>query len=203
MDPSTTYDHPAAVLVDRIVDQTRADLGREGRSVSDRTTALLSSLIPIVVLCHDTLLEYNVLKKMKFEDESRAWAKRSLASWQGEVAVPANVGQLLRFLRHSLAHGNVNLDPSVELVSDHDLGVTFEKPANFRWVVSADFKGIVIWEHHRGTTRRKSELTLSIGNMWSVIKGLQELVHDKRYWSHHAKEWALKDWRWPVGTGEG
>lgn len=196
MDPRDTHDHPAAVLVDRIVDQARADLGREGQSVSDGTTTLLSSTISIVVLCHDTLLEHNVLRKITFEVESWAFARRLLAGWEGDDIAPTNVGQLLRFLRNSLAHGNVNLDPSVELVSDHDLGVTFERPANFRFVVSADFNGIVIWENHRGTTVRKSAATLSIGNMWSVIEGLQELVHDKRHWSHHARRWGPGDWLW-------
>lgn len=196
MDPRATHDHPAAVLVDRIVDQTRADLGREGRSVSDRTTALLSSMIAIVVLCHDTLLEHNVLKKITFDEDSWTFARRLFVKWKGEDVVPANVGQLLRFLRNSLAHGNVNLDPSVELVSDHDLGVTFERPANFRLEVSADFNGVVIWENQRGTTMRKPEVTLSIGDMWSLIEGLQALVHDKRTWSHHAKQWGPGDWLW-------
>jgi len=203
MDPRATHDHPAAVLVDRIVDQARAELGSEARSVSDRATALFSSMFSIVVLCDETLLEYNVLRKITFEDASWAFAQRLFVASEGEDVIPANVGQLLRFLRNSLAHGNVNLDPSVELVANHDLGVTFEKPANFRFEVSADFNGIVIWENHRRTTGRKSAATLSIGAMWSVIAGLQELVHDKRHWSSHAKRWAPEDWRWPVDAGEG
>lgn len=44
MDPRATHDHPAAVLVDRIVDQARADLGRGERSISDRATALFSPM---------------------------------------------------------------------------------------------------------------------------------------------------------------
>ncbi len=200
MDPRTTHDHPAAVLVDRIADQARAGLGAEGQSVSDRTTALFSSMFSIVILCHETLLNHNVLKKIMFDGDSWTFARRLFVGWEGEDVAPANVGQLLRFLRHSLAHWNVNLDPSVELVSDHDLGVTFEKPANFRWVVSAEFNGIVVREHPRGRTERTPLAPLSIGDMWSVIEGLQVLVHDKRNWSHHAKEWALEDWRWPADT---
>lgn len=203
MNPRATHDHPAAALIDRIVDQARAGLGSEGRSVSDRATALFSSMFSIVVLCDETLLNHNVLKKITFESAAWAFAQQVFVAWEGEDVVPANVGELLRFLRNSLAHGNVNLDPSVELVANHDLGVTFEKPANFRFVVSDDFNGIVVWENHRGTTRRKSAATMSIGHMWSVIAGLQGLAHDKRNWSPQARQWAAEDWRWPVDTGDG
>lgn len=204
MDPRATHDHPAAVLVDRIVNQARADLGREGRSVSDHATALFSSMFSIVVLCDETLLEYNKLRKITFEGETWSFAQRLFAMSDGEVVVPGNVGQLLRFLRNGLAHGNVNLEPGVELVSTHDHGLTFEQPLIFDYfVLTEDFYGIVIWENHRGTVVRKLAATLSIASMWSVINGLQELVHDKRNWSHHAKQWAPDDWRWPVDTEDG
>lgn len=203
MNPRATHDHPAAALVDRIVDQARTGLGSEGRSVSDRATALFSSMFSIVVLCDETLLEHNVLKKITFEDDSWAFARRVFVAWEGEDAVPANVGQLLRFLRNSLAHGNVNLDPSVELVANDNLGVTFERPADFRFVVSEDFYGMVVWEDPPRRTGRTSEAVLSIGDMWTVIRGLQALVHDKRNWSHQARQWAAEDWRWPVDSSDG
>lgn len=144
-----------------------------------------------------------MLRKITFDDDSWAFVQRLFKGCEGEDVVPGNVGQFLRFLRNGLAHGNVNLEPSVELVGNHDLGVTFEKPAIFRFEVSADFNGIVVRENHRGTTRRKTAATLSIGAMWSVIEGLQVLVHDKRNWSHHAKQWGTEDWRWPVDTNDG
>lgn len=197
MNPRATHDHPAAALVDRIVDQARTGLGSEGRSVSDRATALFSSMFSIVVLCDETLLEHNVLKKTTFEDDSWMFARRVFVAQEGDDVVPANVGQFLRFLRNGLAHGNVNLDPSVELVGNNDLGVTFERPANFRFVQSGDFNGIVVWEDPPRRTGRRSEAILSIGDMWSIIMGLQALVHDKRNWSHQAKQWAAEDWRWP------
>lgn len=198
MDPRATHDHPAAVLVDRLVDLARADLGSEGRSISDRATALFSSMFSIVVLCEETLLNRNVLKKISFEDDSWRFAPRLFAAQESEDLVPTSVGQLLRFLRNSLAHGKVNLEPEVKLVRTHKHGVTFEKPFTPEVVVSPDFYGIVIWgELHKGSGRI-STATLSIANMWKVITGLQELAHLKRNWSPDAKQWAEEDWRWPV-----
>lgn len=201
MNPRTTHDHPAAALVDRIADQARVDLGIQGQSVSNRATALFSFMFSIVVLCDETLLNHNVLRKITFEDSLWAFAPRLFVAWEGEDIVPANVGQLLRFLRNSLAHGNVNLEPGNELVRGHKHGVTFENPYKFELELSADFYGIIVWEDPPRTTGRKSEAVLSIGDMWSVITGLQAMVYDKRYWSHRAKQWTAKDWRWPVDSG--
>lgn len=203
MNPRAIHDHPAAALVDRIADQARAGLEIQGQSVSDRATALFSSMFSIVILCDETLLEHNVLKKITFENEPWVFAQRLFVAWQGEDDIPANVGQLLRFLRNSLAHGNVNLDPSVELVGNQDLGVTFEKPPDFRFVETEDFNGIVVWEDPPRRAERGPETTLSVGDVWSVITGLQAMVHNKRYWSHRAKQWAAEDWRWSVDPGDG
>jgi hypothetical protein len=203
LNPRSTHDHPAAALVDRIVDQAGTGLGSEGRSVSDRATALFSSMFSIVVLCDETLLQHNILRKITFEDEPWVFAQRLFAAWPDKDVVPANVGQFLRFLRNGLAHGNVNLEPSRDLVGNRDLGVTFERPADFRFVESPDFNGIVVWEDPPRRTGPKSEAILSIGDMWSVIMGLQAMVHDKRNWSHQAKQWAAEDWRWTAGSCDG
>jgi hypothetical protein len=199
VDPRTTHDHPAAALIDRIVDHARVSIGTQGRPVSDLVTDLMTSLLAVVVLCDETLLQRTRLRKLPINVEPWVFLQRLCCTRSTDEPLPVNVGHFVSFIRNSLAHGNVNLDPGEELIRAHVHGVTFEQPFCPEFQMTPDFYGIEIWEFGRGSksNERKRGTVLNIPTMWTLIVNLQSLAHDKDNWGPEARQWSDRDWRWP------
>ena len=203
-DPRRTHNHPAAALLDRIVDHARENVQHDHPSVSDLVTDLATSLLVVLVLCRETLLDQKRLARITLAEEPWQFFQRLEPSRRGDMPLPTTVGGFISFIRNGLAHGNMNLDPGVDLLRSHTHGVTFEIPVVFTFRISPDFYGIDIWEnYYRGplSGQRKRGTVLKGGDMWDLIVNLQKLSHDKQYWSKQSSEWSSCNWRWSCDEG--
>jgi hypothetical protein len=166
--------------------------------VSDLVTDLFTSLMSVIILCNDTLLSNDALRKINFDDNSWSFVKRHYRTHSDDEPLPSNVGEYVRFIRNAVAHGNVNLEPGAELIGSGGDGITFQRPLVITVAIRTDFSAIEVWENIGRTSKRRRGTILSCGDMWSIIEELQQLSHDKTNWSHQAKQWSEKDWRWPL-----
>lgn len=196
MGVSSEYDHPALAIFDRTLVNLEHIQAQQNSAYVFEFTALVNSLLGILVHPWDQLLSQGKLEGIRLEDQRvNDWGfpicTSSRPHKQGDPEVcspdqnpdPENLGKMLRLLRNGIAHGNIE-------VLDLDAYELRRAPRPVSVKRTNDIVALELWNSPVNSHTRVWGTVLTNRELKKLITGMRRLVNDRDYWSEKALKMA-------------
>lgn len=186
------YDHPALAIFDRTLVNLHHIQAQQNTAYVFEFTALVNSLLGILVHPWDQLLNQGKLQSISLEDQRvEDWSfpictsSRPYKSGRQEDATPdpdpdpQNLGRMLRLLRNGMAHGNIEvLDLDAYKLRRVSQPILVKR--------NDDIVALEVWNCPFGSHTRAWGTVLTNRELKKLVTGMKQLVQDREYWSRTA-----------------
>lgn len=186
------YDHPALAIFDRTLVNLQHIQAQQNTTYVFEFTALVNSLLGVLVHPWDQLLNQGKLESISLDDlRVKDWSfptctsSKPYTSGSREDTTPdpdldpPNLGRMLRLLRNGIAHGNIEvLDLDAYKLRKVSQPIPVKR--------TNDIVALEVWNCPLGNHTRAWGTVLTTRELKQLINGMDRLVRNRDYWSRRA-----------------